>query len=79
MIYSTHNECKSVTAERFIKTLKHKMLQKMTANDSKSDVSYLNKLVEQYNNTFHYSINKNPINDNYCPSTKTSWDKFRSS
>ena len=47
----------------------------MTANDSKSDVSYLNKLVEQYNNTYHYSINKNPINDDYCPSTKTSWDK----
>ena len=42
----------------------------MAANDSKSDVSYLNKLVEQYNNTYHYSINKNPINDDYCPSTK---------
>ena len=51
----------------------------MTANDSKSDVSYLNKLVEQYNNTYHYSINKNPINDDYCPSTKSSSDKFRSS
>ena len=44
----------------------------MTANDSKSDVSYLNKLEEQYNNTYHYSINKNSINDDYCPSPKTS-------
>ena len=34
----------------------------MTANDSKSFLSYLNKLVGQYNNTYHHSINKNPIN-----------------
>ena len=31
----------------------------MTAYDSKSYLSYLNKLVDQYNNTFHHSINKN--------------------
>ena len=30
----------------------------MTANDSKSYISYLNKLVDQYNNTYHHSINK---------------------
>ena len=34
----------------------------MTANDSKSYISYLNKLADQYNNTYHHSINKNPIN-----------------
>ena len=31
----------------------------MTANDSKSYLAYLNKLVDQYNNTYHHSINKN--------------------
>ena len=31
----------------------------MTANDSKSCLSYLNKLVNQYNNTYHHSIDKN--------------------
>ena len=30
----------------------------MTANDSKSCLSYLNKLVDQYNNTYHHSIDK---------------------
>ena len=30
----------------------------MTANDTKSYLSYLNKLVDQYNNTYHHSINK---------------------
>ena len=34
----------------------------MTANDSKSYLPYLNKLVGQYNNTYHHSINKKPIN-----------------
>ena len=46
------------------------MYQNMTAKDRKSDVSYLNKLVDQYNNTYHHSINKNPINDAYFPSNK---------
>ena len=39
----------------------------MTANDSKFYLSYLNKVVDQYNNTYHYSLNKNPINVNYSP------------
>ena len=30
----------------------------MTANDSKFYISYLNKLVDQYNNTYHHSIGK---------------------
>ena len=33
----------------------------MTANDSKSYLSYLNKLVHQYNNSYHYYINKKAI------------------
>ena len=35
LMYSTHNEGKSVSAVRFIKTLKAKIYKKMTANDSK--------------------------------------------
>ena len=34
----------------------------MTTNDSKSYLSYLNKLVDQCNNTYHPSINKKLIN-----------------
>ena len=36
LMYSTHNEGKSVIAERFIKTLKPKIFKKMTANHNKS-------------------------------------------
>ena len=34
----------------------------MIVNDTKSYLPYLNKLVNQYNNTYHYSINTKPIN-----------------
>ena len=42
----------------------------MTAGDSKSYLTYLNKLVDQYNNTYHHSINKKPINAYYSALTK---------
>ena len=58
LMYSTYNEDKSVIAERFIKTLKNKIYKEMTANDSKSYLSYLNKLVDHCNNIYHHSINK---------------------
>ena len=42
----------------------------MKTNDRKSYLSYLNKLVDQYNNTYHHSINKNPINADYSVFTE---------
>ena len=37
----------------------------MTANDRKSYLSYMNKLLDQYNNTYHNSIDITPINADY--------------
>ena len=62
LIYSTHNEDKSVIAERFMKTLKAKIYKKMATNDNISYLPYLIKLVDQCNNTYHHSINNKPIN-----------------
>ena len=42
----------------------------MAVNDRKSYLSYLNKLVDQYNNTYHHSINKKPINSDYSASAE---------
>ena len=42
----------------------------MTSNNSKSYLPYLNKLVDQYNNIYHHSINKKPINADYSALTK---------
>ena len=33
----------------------------MTANDSKSYLGYLSKLVDQYNSSYHRSIGKRPL------------------
>ena len=61
LMYCTHNEGKSVIALRFIKTLKAKAFKKMASKDSKSYLPYLNKLVDQYNNTYNHCINKKQL------------------
>ena len=60
-MYFTHNEGKSVIAERFIKPLKAEIYTKATVNDRKPYLSYLNKLVDQHNNTYHHCVGKKPI------------------
>ena len=72
LIYPTQNEGKSVIAEKFIKTLKAKIYKKITANDSKSYLPYLNKLIDEYNKTSHHSINKRHINADYSAFTEKS-------
>ena len=64
-LYWAYNEGKLVVAKRFIRTLKSKIYKTMAANDSKSHLSYLNKLVDEYNNTYHNSIGKKLIDADY--------------
>ena len=42
----------------------------MTANNRQSYLRYLNKLVDEYNNTYHHYINKKPINADYSTLTE---------
>ena len=37
----------------------------MTANNSKSYLNYLHNLVDEYNNSYHHSIGKEPTNAYY--------------
>ena len=53
LMYSTHTEGTLVVAERFMKTLKGKISKKITANQSKSYLTYLHKLLDGYNNSYH--------------------------
>ena len=62
LLFATHNEGKSVIVERFRKTSKSKIYKRITADNSKSYLPYLNKLVDEYNNTYHHYINKTPNN-----------------
>ena len=60
-MYSTHNEGKSVVAERLIRTLKNKIDKHMTAVSKNVCFDVLNDIVSEYNNTDHKTIKMKPI------------------
>ena len=53
VMYSTHNEGKSVVAERFIRTLKNKIYKYMTPISRNVYIDKLDDTVNEYNNTYH--------------------------
>ena len=55
-MYSTHNEGKSVIAERFIRTLKNKIYKYVTSISKNVYIDKLDDIVDEYNNTHHRSI-----------------------
>ena len=61
-IYSTHNEGKSVVAERFIKTLKNKIYKYMTSISKNVYIDKLDDIINEYKNTYHRKIKMKPIN-----------------
>ena len=66
-MYSTHNEGKSVVAERFIRTLKMTSISKNVYTDQ------LDYIVNKYNNTYHRTIKMKPADvksNTYIESSK---------
>ena len=63
VMYSTHNEGKSVVAERFIKTLKNKIYKYMTSVSKNVYIDQLDDIVDEYNNTYHTTVQIKPIDD----------------
>ena len=55
-MYSTHNDGKSVVAERLIRTLKNKIYKHMTAGSKNVHFDVLDGFVNKYNNKFHKTI-----------------------
>ena len=51
-MYSTHNEEKSVIAERYIRTLKAKIYKYMTSISKNVYIDKLDDIVNEYNNTY---------------------------
>ena len=60
-MYSTHNEEKSLVAEKFIKTLKNKIYKYMTSVSKNVDINKLDNIVDEYNSTYHRTIKMKPI------------------
>ena len=60
-MYSTHNEGKSVVAERFITTLKSKIYKYTNSISKNVYIDKLDDIVGDYNNTYHTTIKMKPI------------------
>ena len=61
-MYSAYNEGKSVVAERFIRTLKNKTYKYMASISKNVQINKLDDIVNEYNNTYHRTIEMKPIN-----------------
>ena len=59
-MYSTHNEGKSVVAERFITTLKNKTYKYITSISKNVYIDKLDDIVNKYNNIYHRTIKMKP-------------------
>ena len=60
-MYSTHNEGKSVVAERFIRNTINKIYKYMTSTSKNVYIYKLDDIVNEYNNTYHRTIKMKPI------------------
>ena len=60
-MYSTHNEGKSVVAQRFIRTLKGENYKYMTSISKNVYIDKLDDIVDKYNSTYHTTIKMKPI------------------
>lgn len=58
----TQNEPKANYAERFIKTMKNRIVKIMLKNNNLRYIDDLQKLTDSYNHTFHRSIKEKPAN-----------------
>ena len=66
VMYSTNKQGKSVIAERFIRTLKNKIYEYMTAISKNAYFDKLDDILNEYNNTCHRTIKMKPadVKDN---------------
>ena len=62
--YSTHNEGKSVVAERFIRALKNKIYKCMTSISKNVYIDKLDEIINKYSNIYHSTIKMKPADVN---------------
>ena len=71
-----------LTGNKFMPELHLRQLRDILivlVEDSKPYLSYLNKLLDQYNNTYHNSIGKKPIVPDFSVSTEEIESNYRAS
>ena len=72
-IYSTHNEGKSIVAEKFMKILENKIYKYMMSVSKNVYIDKLYDIVNKYNNTYHNTIKMKLAN--VKPRTYIDFDK----
>ena len=65
VMYSRHNERKSVVLEKFIRNLKKNIYRYMTSISKTVYIDKLDDIVNEYNNTYHRTIKMKPIDVKY--------------
>ena len=60
-MYSTHNERKSVVAERFIRPLKNKIYKYITSISKNMCIDKLDDIFNKYSNAYHRTIKMKPV------------------
>ena len=55
-MYSTHNEEKSIVAERFTRTLKNKIYKFMTSISKNVYFEKLHDIIDKFNNMYHSTM-----------------------
>ena len=65
VMYSRHNEGKSVVVERFIRTLKNRIYKYTTSISKNVYIDKLDDIMNEYNNTYHTTIKMKPIDVKY--------------
>ena len=77
--YSTHNEGKSVIAEKLIRTLKNKTYKYMTSRSKNVYIDKLDDIVCKYNNMYQSTIKMKPVDvasSTYIDSSKAINNKY---
>ena len=63
LMFSIHNDGKSVVAQKFIRTLKTKIYKYMTSISQNVCIDKLDDIVGEYNDTYHRTIKINLLKD----------------
>jgi len=74
--YSTASDKKAAIVERFNRTLKGRMWKYFTANETRKWIDILDKLVDDYNNSFHTTIKMTPIEARRPENTARVWNNI---
>ena len=74
--YSTHGEHKSAIVERFNRTLKERMWQRFTAENTRNWIDMLDELLSQYNNSYHSTIRMRPVDASKKENESEVWENL---